>query len=274
MTVFTTPEPITATLTTAGAHVRIAASDRADTVVRVEPVNRDSKSDVKVAEQTEIAFTGGELTIKTNKPGAKNGSVAITLELPAASRLVLQTTWTDVHADGSLGACELDVASGRVELDRIAALRGRLSAGDVAVGHVAGTTELDGGTADVRLGEVEGTLRCLGSTGKVWIGRARSDVGFTGSSGRFEVGRADGSVSAEAANCPIRIGLLTGGRAELTNASGGIEVGVGEGVAASVDADSTKGTVRNSLPEPAGEAADRVEIHARTRRDDIVVHPA
>jgi hypothetical protein len=83
MTAFTTPEPITATLTTAGAHVRIAASERPDTVVRVEPVNSASKSDVKVAEQTEVAFADGQLTIKTNKPGAKNGSVAITVELPA-----------------------------------------------------------------------------------------------------------------------------------------------------------------------------------------------
>ncbi|VVJ18146.1 Uncharacterised protein [Amycolatopsis camponoti] len=275
MTTFTTPEPITATLTTAGARVRIAAGDRPDTVVRVEPVDSANKSDVKVAEQTEVAFAAGELSIKTNKPGAKSGSVAITIELPAGSALVLETAWTDVHADGPLGACELDVASGRVNLGHVAALRGRLSAGsEVAIGHVAGAAELDGGAAGVRIGEAGGPLRYLGSTGQVWIGHARSDVDLTGSGGSFTVDRADGGVFAKAANCPIRIGRMTRGRADLANAAGGIEVGIAEGTAASVDADSTKGTVRNSLPDNAGESTDRVTVHARTRLGDIVVHPA
>jgi hypothetical protein len=274
MTVFTTPDPITATLTIAGAHVRIAASERPDTVVRVEPVNSASKSDVKVAEQTEVAFAGGELTIKTNKPGAKNGSVAITVELPAGSALVLETAWTDVDADGRLGACELDVASGRVTLAHADALRGRLSSGEVEVGHVAGTGDLDGGTAGVRIGEAGGTLRYVGASGPVWIGRAHSDVDFTGSGGSFTVDRADGSVFAKAATCPIRIGRMTSGQADLTNAAGGIEVGIAAGTTASVDADSTKGAVRNSLPDNAGESADHVKIHARTRLGDIVIHRA
>ncbi|WP_284749000.1 hypothetical protein [Amycolatopsis sp. RTGN1] len=274
MTVFTTPEPITATLTTAGAHVRIAASERPDTVVRVEPVNSASKSDIKVAEQTEVAFAEGELTIKTNKPGAKSGSVAITVELPAGSALVLETAWTDVHADGRLGACSLDMASGRVKLAHADALHGRLSSGEVEVGHVAGTADLDGGTAGVRIGEAGGTLRYVGASGRVWLGRAHSDVDFTGSGGSFTVDHADGSVFAKAANCPIRIGRMTSGQADLTNAAGGIEVGIAAGTTASVDADSTKGAVRNSLPENAAESADHVKIHARTRLGDIVIHRA
>ncbi len=67
-----------APLTTAGAHVRIAASDRPDTVVRVEPVTSASKSDVRVAERTEVALTGGELTIKTCTPTAGSAPVSRT----------------------------------------------------------------------------------------------------------------------------------------------------------------------------------------------------
>jgi hypothetical protein len=55
MSTFTTPEPITATLTTAGAHIRVTASERSDTVVRVAPVNSANKQDVKVAESTGVA---------------------------------------------------------------------------------------------------------------------------------------------------------------------------------------------------------------------------
>jgi hypothetical protein len=273
MHAFATPEPITATLTTAGARVRIAASDRPDTVVLVEPINSANKSDVKVAENTKVNFSAGELSIKTTKSGDKNGSVAITVEVPLGSRLVLNTAWTDVHADGLLGDCELHMASGQVQLDHIAALRANLSAGEVAVEHIAGTVDIEGGAAGVRIGEVEGVVRYEGSTGKVWIGHALSDVELGGSSGSFDIDRAEGSVIAKAANCPIRIGQMTRGQAELTNASGGIEIGISENTAAWVDADSTKGVVRNSLP--AQDSLDnQVKVYARTRLDDIVIHRA
>lgn len=276
MPTFATPEPITATLTTAGAKVRVAASDRSDTLVQVEPIDSASKSDVKVAENTKVDFSAGELSIKTTKPGDKNGSVAITIELPIGSTLALNTAWTDVRAHGLLGDCVLDVASGQVQLDHIAALRGRLAAGEVAIEHIYGTATIDGGTAGVRIGEVKGAVRYEGSTGKVWIGHALSDIDLSGASGSFDIDRAEADVTVKAANCPIRVGRLTRGQAELSNASGGIEVGIGEDTAASVDAKSTKGTVRNSLPaqDDPDEFDNKVKVYARTRHDDIVIRRA
>jgi len=270
---FATPEPITATLTTAGARVRVVASERSDTVVRVAPIDDANRTDVKVAEHTKVDFAAGELSVKTTKSGDKDGSVAITIELPAGSRLVLNTAWTDVHADGPLGDCELNMASGQVRLDHIAALRGNLAAGAVEAGRVAGIVAVEGGAAAVRIGEVTGVVRYQGSAGQVWIGHAWSDVVLGGASGSFDIDRAEGSVVAKAANCPIRIGRLTHGQAELMNASGGIEIGISEGTAASVDARSTKGTVRNSLPV-RDNADSVVKVYARTRRDDIVIHRA
>jgi DUF4097 and DUF4098 domain-containing protein YvlB len=270
MTTFTTPEPITATLTTAGARVRVVASERPDTVVRVEPVDG---ANTKVAEHTKVEFADGELSVKTTRSGDKNGSVAITVELPVGSRLVLNTAWTDVHANGLLGDCALNIASGRVQLGHVAALRGQLASGAVTVGHVASTADIDGGTAEVRLGEVRGTVRYEGSTGKVWIGHALSDVTLSSAGGSVDIERADGNVIAKSGNCPIRVGRLSRGQAELTNASGGIKVGIPEGTIAWVDAKSTKGTVRNSLPAPTPAEFD-VKVQAHTRLDDIVIHRA
>ncbi|SHG22110.1 DUF4097 family beta strand repeat-containing protein [Streptoalloteichus hindustanus] len=276
MPAFATPEPITATLTTAGARVRVAASHRSDTVVLVEPINSADKSDVRVAENTEVDFSAGELSIRTTKSGDKTGSVAITVELPIGSRLVLNTAWTDVRADGLLGDCELNTASGQVRLDHIAALRANLSTGGVEIGHVDGSAVIEGGAAGVRIGEVTGLVRYQGSTGKIWIGHAWSDVEFGSARGSVDVDRAEGSVIANAGDCPIRIGRMTRGQAELTNASGGIEVGISEGAVASVDARSTKGVVRSSLPaqDTSGEFDNEVRVYARTRLDDIVIHPA
>jgi hypothetical protein len=269
MSAFTTPQPITATLTTAGADIQVTASERSDTVVRVEPVNSANKQDVKVAENTTVDFTAGSLAIRTTKPGAKGGSVAITVELPAGSRLNLNTAWSDVRADGRFGDCVLDVASGRVQVDHVADLRGNLAAGSVEIGHVEGATAVDGAAAGLRIRTANGTIRYTGSTGRVWIGHALSDVDLTGSDAGFDIDRADASVTANAANCPIRVGRLTHGQAHLVNAAGGIEVGV-DG-AAWVDADSTKGAVRNSLP---AQGTPEVKIYARTRLDDIVIRPA
>ncbi|TWP51739.1 DUF4097 domain-containing protein [Lentzea tibetensis] len=249
--------------------MRIAASERQDTVVRVEPVDSANSTDVRVAEKTKVDFSGGVLAIKTTKSGAKNGSVAITIELPVGSRLVLNTAWTEVHADGLLGDCELNIASGQVRLDRVGALCGNFGAGGVEIGHVAGNADVEGSSAGLRIGEVEGVVRYQGTSGKVWIGHARTDVDLGGSSGSFDIDRAEGSVIAKAANCPIRIGRLTRGQAELMNASGGIEVGISEGTAASVDAKSTKGLVRSSVPTQDN---PEVRIYARTRLDDIVIH--
>jgi hypothetical protein len=276
MPTFATPEPITVTLTTAGARVRVVASDRSDTVVGIEPINNASKSDVKVAEHTKVDFSAGELSIKTTKSGDKNGSVAITIELPAGSRLVLNTAWTDVHADGVLGDCRLDMASGQIQLDHIAALRANLAAGSVEVGHIADTATIEGGAAGLRIGEVTGILRYAGSTGQVWIGHARSDIDLGGSSGSFDIDRADASVTATAANCPIRIGRIIRGHADVENAAGGIEIGISETTTADVDANSTKGTVRNSLPaqDNPDEFDNQVKVYARTRLDDIVIRAA
>ena len=141
---FATPGPIAATVVVAGARVRVTASDRTDTAVLVEPVDPTRQSDVEVAAKTKVDFAGGRLSVKTTVSGQGNGSVAITIDLPAGSGLVTYLANSTVRADGSFGECELHTASSRVELDRVDALRANISAGEVAIGHVAGRVEVDG----------------------------------------------------------------------------------------------------------------------------------
>ena len=276
MPAFTTPEPVAATVEVAGAQVRVGASDRTDTVVLVEPVNKASKSDVKVAERTKVDFSDGRLTVKTTVPGSKNGSVAISIDLPAGSSLAASVANSSLHADGPLGECELHMASGQVQLESIAALQANIAAGEVAVGHIAGRASIDGGTATVRIGEVEGTVRLASSAGQLWIGDARADLDLTNGSGGFDIDRADGGVTAKTGAGAIRIGRLTRGHAELVNGSGNIEIGISEGSVAQVDANSERGTVRNSVPpqEDPGADGNKVKVHARTRHGDITIHRA
>src|SRR5512139_2730346 len=105
MSTFATPGPVAATVEVAGAQVRVTASDRTDTVVLVEPINEASRSDVKVANKTKVDFTGGRLSVKTTAAGDKDGSVAITINLPTGSSLAAYLAYSGVHADGSFGGC-------------------------------------------------------------------------------------------------------------------------------------------------------------------------
>ena len=261
MPTFATPGPITATVTVAGAQVRVAASDRTDTVVLVEPIDKASQSDVKVASRTKVDFAGGQLTVKTTVSGDKNGSVAITIDLPAGSSLVAYLAHSSVHADGPLGECELHMASGQAQLDRINALQANISAGEVTVGAIAGRASIESRAGQIR------------------IGHASADLELSNGSGGFDIGRADGSVTATTAGGAIRISRLVRGQAELMSGSGDIEIGISEGTAAQVDANSERGSVRNSVPAQEdsgtlGNLDNKVAVHARTRYGDIIIQRA
>jgi hypothetical protein len=276
MPIFATPGPIAATVQVAGAQVRITASDRTDTVVLVEPINEANASDVKVANKTKVDLAAGQLTVKTTVPGDTNGSVAIAIDLPAGSSLVAYLAQSSVHADGPLGGCELHMASGRVQLDRIDALQANISAGEAAVGQIAGRATIDGGAFTLRIGEVKNALRLSSSAGQTWIGHASADLDLSSGHGGFDIDRADGSVTAKTGDGAIRIGRLTRGQAELLNRSGDIEIGISDGTAARVDANSERGSVRNSVPslESPGTSDNKLTVHARTRYGDVIIQRA
>ncbi len=276
MPTFSTPRPIAATVQVAGARVRVTASDRTDTVVLVEPINKASRTDVRVADRTKVEFARDHLSVKTTVSGDKNGSVAITIDLPAGSSFVAYLAHSDVHAEGSFGECELHMARGRAQLDRIRALQANVAAGEVAIGHIAERANIEGSVAAVRISEVNGAVKLSSSGGQTWIGHACADLELGSANGGFDIGRADGSVTAKTANGAIRIGRLTRGPAELSNNSGNIEVGISEGTTARVDANSTRGLVRNFVPsQQSPDTSDnQVRVHARTRHGDIIIQRA
>jgi hypothetical protein len=276
MPAFDTPGPIAATVVVAGAQVRVTASDRTDTVVLVEPIDQTSQADVKVASKTRVDFAGDQLSVKTTVSGDKNGSVVITIDLPTGSSLVTYLAHSSVRADGSFGECELHMASGRVQLDRISALQANIAAGEVTIGRVAERATIDGAAFALRISEVKDTVKLSSSAGQTWIGHASADLDLSSGHGGFDVDRADGSVIAKTGDGAIRIGRLTRGQAELSNRSGNIEVGIGEGTAARVDTDSKRGSVRNSVPsqENPDPPGSKLTVHARTRYGDIIIQRA
>ncbi|WP_129667069.1 DUF4097 family beta strand repeat-containing protein [Phytoactinopolyspora endophytica] len=282
MTTFATPEPIAATVEVGGAQVQVTASDRTDTVVLVEPIDKASRKDVKVAENTKVELADGQLSVKMTKAGDKKGSVTITIELPAGSSLAAYLWSSSVQVDGSVGNCELYMASGRVQVDRIDALQASLSTGEIEIGHIAGRASIQGAMFKLRIGEVKGAVGLQNAGGHAWIGHASADIDLSSGTCDFDIDRADGDVIATTGGGAIRIGRMANGRAKLKNGSGDIEVGISEGTVASIDVNSERGAVHNFLssqgaPASQGEprATDaKIAVFARTRHGDITVQRA
>lgn len=157
------------------------------------------------------------------------------------------------------------MASGQVQLDGIDALKANIASGDATTGHIAGRAGIDGATFAMRIGEVNGTVGLSNSGGQVWIGHAAADLDLGRAS--CDVDGADGSVTASTSSGAIRIGRMTNGQAKLTNASGNIEVGIGEGTAASIDVNSERGAVHNfvSSQGEAGPSDANVSVPAPRR---------
>nr|BFE75696.1 hypothetical protein GCM10020092_089970 [Actinoplanes digitatis] len=102
MPTFDTPEPISVTLELGVGDVRIAASDRADTVVEVRPTDLSDESDVAAAQQVRVDYANGTLRVTGPKARAfdfsrKTRSVDVSIELPSGSRVSAEMQVGDLH---------------------------------------------------------------------------------------------------------------------------------------------------------------------------------
>lgn len=280
MPTFATPAPITVSVDIDG-NIRVTASDRADTVVTVRPLDAEKAADVKGAGRTVVDFADDRLSVQLPKHWARHTpfggggeSIEVTIEVPTGSRLDAVTGVGDIHGDGELGPCLARTGMGDIRLDHTAALRATTGFGAVTVDRVAGDLEVATGSGAVRLGEIDGSAVIKNSNGPTTIAAAGAEVRVKAANGDITVERAGGSVTAKTANGSIRIGEVSRGRTTIETAAGELSVGIGGGSAAWLDLRSHHGRVRNDLDDADGPgAADAtLEVKARTAVGDIVVH--
>ncbi len=107
MQTFDTPAPIRAVLDLPAGRIQVIAADRADSTVEVRPANAASSRDITAAEQSTVAYADGVLTITASTPHtplrSSSGSVEVTVQLPAGSRIEATAASAELHAVGRLG---------------------------------------------------------------------------------------------------------------------------------------------------------------------------
>jgi DUF4097 and DUF4098 domain-containing protein YvlB len=287
MPTFETPEPILVTVEVTAGDLRITAQDRADTVVEIRPSDPSREADVRAAEQTLVEMTAGGLLVKGPKqrglprslvgaPFGKPGSVDVTVDLPAGSRLRADTGAAALRCNGRLGETQAKTGAGEIAMEHTGPAELSTGAGGISVGVVSGSAEIKTGTGSVRLTEIDGPAVVRNANGEIWIGAVTGNLQVTTSNGGISVDRADADVTARTANGRLRVGRISRGATTLKTGAGEIEVGIAAGTAALVDAQTHLGHVRNSLtatdsPEPADQTA---EVHAQTGYGDIIIRRA
>jgi DUF4097 and DUF4098 domain-containing protein YvlB len=276
---FETPESISVTVELGVGNVRIAASDRSDTVVEVRPSDEADDSDVQAAQQVRVDFANGALRIAGPKARAfdfskKTRSVEVTIELPSGSGVAADLQMGDVRGAGRLGDCRFKTSAGNVSLEHTGPLRLNTSAGHVTVDSVAGNADITTGSGRVQVGEVAGTAVVKNSNGETVIDAVAGDLRVRAANGDIRVERAGAGVDAKTSNGAIRLGEVVRGAVALGTAMGDLDIGIARGTAAWLEVNTGFGHVRNLMENATrpDEADQTVEVRGRTSFGDITIH--
>ncbi|MGR6918403.1 DUF4097 family beta strand repeat-containing protein [[Actinomadura] parvosata] len=299
MPTFDTFEPITAVLDTATATIRIDASDRTDTVVEVRPSDRHNDADVEAARHTRVEFHDGRLVVRTERehsgPGADwglslgklvespadwarslllgPGSIDVTVELPAGSRIDVKTAGS-VVCRGPLGEVSMSTSYGDLQVEQAGRLRLKSTYGEVSVTRARGPADITATHGGIDVGLIEGAAAVSSAHGHVHVREVAGELRLNSAHGDITIDRALAGVTAKTAYADVRIGEAAGGAIVMETTGGGLDLGIRRGTAAWLDVSSKYGTVDVSLDpsEVPGEADPVVEVRAHTHYGDIAVH--
>lgn len=274
---FETPQPISVTLELGVADVRIAASDRTDTVVDVRPSDQADDSDVKAAQQVQVDYANGVLRVTGPKRvfdfSKKTRSVDVTIELPSGSQLSAHLLMGDIRCAGRLGECRLKT-TGNIWLERTGPLRLHTGFGHINADGITGDAEISTGSGRIQIGEIDGAAEVKNSNGDTAIDTVTGDVRVRNANGAIAIERAGAGADVKTSNGGIRLGEVVRGSVVLGTAAGDLDIGIAEGTAAWLEVNTGFGRVHNQLENTAGPGkSDRtVEVRGRTSYGDITIH--
>ncbi|MGV9351256.1 DUF4097 family beta strand repeat-containing protein [Streptomyces spiralis] len=171
---FDTPAPVSTVLDIPAGRIQLIAADRTDTTVEVRPANTAKRRDVKAAEEIEVAYSDGVLRIQapqaTNQILRQSGSVEVTIQLPAGSRVEAKAAAAEFRGVGRLGDINFEGAYHQIKIDEAANVRLTAVDGDVEVGRLTGPAQISTQRGDIRITEaVRGTVTLRTQSGDITV---------------------------------------------------------------------------------------------------------
>ncbi|MFE1922951.1 DUF4097 family beta strand repeat-containing protein [Streptomyces asoensis] len=172
---FDTPAAVSAVLSIPAGRIRVIAADRADTTVEVRPADASKGRDVKAAEQITVEYGDGVLRVAAapakNRILGAGGSVEVTVQLPAGSRVEARADAAEFRGVGRLGDVVVEGGSGSVKLDEADSARLTGLDADITVGRLNGAGEISTQKGSVDITEaVRGALTLTTLLGDITVG--------------------------------------------------------------------------------------------------------
>jgi hypothetical protein len=174
---FETTAAIAAVLDIPAGRIQVIAAERADTTVEILPADAAKSRDVKAAEQTRVEFGDGVLRItapaEKHQILGQSGSIEVTVQLPAGSRIEAKAAAAEFRGVGRLGDVTCEGAHGAVKIDEAASVRLTAHAGDITVGRLTGPAEISTQKGDIHIAEAtSGTVVLRTQMGDVTVAAA------------------------------------------------------------------------------------------------------
>jgi DUF4097 and DUF4098 domain-containing protein YvlB len=188
--------------------------------------------------ELEVVSSAGRLVIEVDLEHHSRGAgeAELTVRIPAAADLEVETVSADISVEGLSGEVGLESVSGRIEVSGAPrSLEAASVSGDVVATSTTGRAELESVSGDVIVRNATGRLGANVVSGDIQVDGGLLD-GFTAES-------VSGAIV-----CAARPGAR--GRFDLETMSGTIELVVGADIDAEFQIESYSGSIRSDLGPP------------------------
>jgi hypothetical protein len=256
---FETPAPAKLRIGLPFGRITVAAEETAVTRIDLAAPNGDSNARDWIA-QAEIVQLGDEIVVRGPKLRFSlfnfwGGSIEATVHAPLGSDATLSIGAGRVETIGRFGAVRANTGAGNVHVAECAEAHTHTGAGNIDIAAVSGSVEAKTGAGTVRIGKVGANAEITTAAGNARIEEIAGAARMKTAHGNIEIGAAGDSLEAFTSSGNIRVSRADRGHVRARTVSGGVSVGVANGVAAHLDLSTVSGRVRSEL-EAGGAPAE------------------
>ena len=162
--------------------------------------------------------------------GSRGGSIVFEVEVPAQTRVVVDTSGGSISIAGVASSAKLETSGGAIEVrDQTGDLNAHTSGGSISLSRVRGKSRVDTSGGGIRAEELEGPIDAETSGGSIDFDRVTGDIHAHSSGGGIRIREAGGRVDAGTSGGSVQVAFTR------ANARGGTIESSGGGVSVSVD---------------------------------------
>ena len=188
-------------------------------------------------------------------------NVAYEIQVPAETRVTIDTSGGGIHITGLKGDAKLDTSGGGIEVkDHAGKVSCDTSGGGIDLSNIRGDVHAETSGGGVSANGVEGSIDASSSGGSIELARVTGEIKADTSGGGIRIVEAGGRVTADTSGGGIEASFAKGNAmgGTLETSGGGIEVTLDPDVNLAIDASGNG--VRTDLP---------LRIHGEVRRGSL-----